>query len=81
MHFSLPRQKNSKHKFPSLTPYNTETPPPRAGADGKQWQRFQLVQSLSAEELYTQTNLDLGSRQLEGFMWQQQQHPQVSSNT
>lgn len=35
-----------------------------------QGQRFQLVQPLSAEELYAQTDLDLGSRQLERFMWQ-----------
>jgi hypothetical protein len=33
-------------------------------------QRFQLVQPLSAEELYASTDLDLGSRQLERFMWQ-----------
>jgi len=37
---------------------------------GGQGQRFQLVQPLSAEELYAQTDLDLGSRQLERFMWQ-----------
>lgn len=41
----------------------------RNGKDG-QGQRFQLVQPLSAEELYAQTDLDLGSRQLERFMWQ-----------
>jgi len=35
-----------------------------------QGQRFQLVQPLSAGELYAQTDLDLGSRQLERFMWQ-----------
>mmetsp|Transcript_14851 Transcript_14851/g.40643 ORF Transcript_14851/g.40643 Transcript_14851/m.40643 type:complete len:497 (+) Transcript_14851:51-1541(+) len=33
-------------------------------------QRFQLVQPLSADELYANTDLDLGSRQLERFMWQ-----------
>jgi hypothetical protein len=33
-------------------------------------QRFQLVQPLSAEELYANTDLDLGSRQLDRFMWQ-----------
>jgi len=38
--------------------------------NGGQGQRFQLVQPLSAEELYAQTDLDLGSRQLERFMWQ-----------
>ena len=42
----------------------------RAGPDGGIGQRFQLVQPLSADELYTQTDLDLGSRQLERFMWQ-----------
>ena len=41
----------------------------RNGRNG-QGQRFQLVQPLSAQELYAQTDLDLGSRQLERFMWQ-----------
>jgi len=50
----------------------------RPGGDGRTWQRFQLVQALSGEELYAQTDLDLGSRQLERFMWQDQgQQPQV----
>ena len=41
----------------------------RNGRNGE-GQRFQLVQPLSAQELYAQTDLDLGSRQLERFMWQ-----------
>ena len=36
-----------------------------------QGQRFQLTQPLSSDELYALTDLDLGSRQLERFKWQQ----------